>query len=112
MEQVVSFVQGILFDSSVGPIIIFLAVLYSVMVLIDFIRNKKEGKLFNHVTIKGRYVYKGAGISIRLKSSNGWKSGVFMGADKNGFLIIKTDKNSKIIVDPHFISDIRVFEQN
>ena len=112
MEEIISFIQGVLFETSVGSIIIILATIYIVFLLNDFIRNRKGGRLSDHVTIKGKYVYKGAGISIRLKSSNGWKTGVFLGADKNGFLIIKTDENSKIIVDPHFISDIRVFENN
>ena len=111
MEEIIGFVQGVLFETTAGSFIIFLAAIYTLIIFNDFIKNRKYGQLSNHVTIKGRYIYKGAGISIRLKSSNGWKTGVFLGADKNGFLIIRTDENSKIVVDPHFISDIRVFEQ-
>jgi len=112
LEQVVNFVSGVLFETSTGPFIIVLSILYAVVLISEVIKNKRYGKLSSHVTIKGRYIYKGAGISIRLKSSGGWKTGIFLGADKNGFLIIKTESNAKIIVDPHFVTDVRVFDVN
>lgn len=112
MEQIVNFIYAVLFETSVGPFIISLSLIYALFMLTDLYKNRKSGKLSSYVTIKGRYIYKGAGISIRLKSSGGWKTGVFLGADKNGCLIIKTDKNAKIIVDPHFVSDVRVFDTN
>ena len=112
MEQAVNFVSGVLFETTVGPFIITLSGIYALFLLVDLIKGKKQNKLSTYATLKGRYIYKGAGISIRLKSSGGWKTGEFVGADQNGYLIIKTDNDAKLIVDPHFVSDIRVFDNN
>ncbi len=111
-ENILAFTRGVLFNTEVGPLIIVLGLVYLALTLKDLKYKRKIQHLQEHVTIKGREVIRGSGISVKLKTTNGWKTGVFLGANKDGFLIIKTDSDSKIMVDPNYVSDIRVFDPN
>ncbi len=110
--DVFEFIQGVLLDTSAGPFIIALTLIYAYMRIKDIKYKKRLEQLKTHVTILGKQIMRGSGISIKLTSTDGWKTGVFLGANKDGFLIIQTENNSKIMVDPNYVSDIRVFDPN
>ncbi len=108
--NILEFIQGVILETDVGPFIIALTFIYLYIKFKEAKQKKHLKHLQTYVTIRGRQVIRGKGISIKLKSDDGWKTGVFLGANDDGFLIIKTDNNSKIVVDPNYVSDIRVFD--
>ncbi|ACB85867.1 hypothetical protein [Natranaerobius thermophilus] len=112
IANIFNFAQGVLFDTTVGPFIVLLGAIYLSMTIKDLKQKKRLQHLQTQATIKGRQIIRGSGISIKLKSTDGWKTGVFLGANQDGFLIIKTENNSKIMVDPNYVSDIRIFDPN
>ncbi|OWZ84899.1 hypothetical protein [Natranaerobius trueperi] len=113
MKQIINlfkFVQGVLFETDVGPFIIALSLIYLSIKIKDARTKKRLQRLQTYATIKGQQIIRGSGISFKLKSNNGWKTGVFLGANEKGLLIIKTNNNSKMMVDPNYISDVRIFD--
>ncbi len=108
--EIIYFIRGVLLDTDAGPLIIILALFYLGMKIKDIKHKKQVKNLQTHATIQGRHIFRGSGITFKLTTSNGWKAGIFLGANEDGYLIIKTETDAKIAVDPNYISDIRVYD--